>query len=177
MVRLGKDLQVSQTVFFPIPQMRQYHNLKRLAWITIPCTKSSPSSAAIVSYSVSKIFVATKCSHPSNTLAVTTVVDPGGFQVSTEIPFWNWFESLWSIIEQSDQDSNRAVGSRYFNYSSYIRNDAVIMHYTLLRERSMKVDDLFFWSSHFPQSWNPLSKILDPPLDYGKYKYICVSCM
>ena len=64
--------------------------------------------------------------------------------------------------------SNRAVRLRCFNYSSFIRNYPVI-NVKYCWERSMKVDDLFFWSSTqtelaFLSSWNPLSKILDPPL-------------
>ena len=92
------------------------------------------------------------------------MADSGGFQ---GFPFWNWFES-WVV-----KYSNRAVRSRLSNRTVgiemlqlqwlYIRNIAVKMHETLLREECEGW--CFFLVFNYGafaknKNWNPLSKIL-----------------
>ena len=70
-----------------------------------------------------------------------TVVDPGGFQGFHGNPLLKFIYS--NRVAVRSRLSNRAVGLRCSNYSSFIRNHPVI-NVKSYRERSMKVDDLFF---------------------------------
>ena len=95
------------------------------------------------------------------------VADPGGFQDFHGNPLLKFIYSNRAVRLRL---SNRVVGLKCSNYSSFIRNHPVI-NVKYCRQRSMKVDDLFFWPSTQTElaflsswNWNPLSKILDLPL-------------
>ena len=76
-----------------------------------------------------------------------------GFKVSIETPFKIYFnpDSLNTLIEQSDQDSNKTVASRCSNYSSFIRKEKSSMTFFLFSTQSR----LMFLSSWIPfqKSW------------------------
>jgi len=88
----------------------------------------------------------------------------GGFKVSTETPLWN----SYTLIEQSDRDSL----INQLNWDAWIIVALLVINVKYCRERKYEGWWPFcFWSSTQTElaflsswNWNPLSKILDPPL-------------